>query len=90
MQCVDMGKESRVGEANTYLGEREETLSDSNDILHLLNRFDALLHYLGVLGARRVEDVPNTFDVALSPIAVGLLHSLWRTIVSTRIAGTSE
>ena len=85
-----MGGESSVGRAYTYLGKREETLGDSNDILHLLNRFDALLHYLGVLGARRVEDVPNTFDVALSPIAVGLLHSLWRTIVSTRIAGTSE
>ena len=73
-----------------YLRERKQVLGDRHDILHLLNRFDALLHYLGVLGARRVEDVPNTFDVALSPITVGFLHSLWRTIVSTGIAGTSE
>ena len=76
MQCVDMGKESRVGEANTYLGEREETLGDGDDILHLLNRLNAVLDNLGVLGAGGVEDVADALDVTLCPVPVGLLHRL--------------
>ena len=60
----------------THLGEGKETLGDGDDILHLLNRLDAVLDDLSVLGARRVEDVTNTADVALSPVPVRLLDSL--------------
>ena len=60
-----------------YLGEREETLSDSDDILHLLNRLNAVLDDLGVLSAGGVEDVADALDVALSPVTVGLLDSLY-------------
>ena len=65
-----------------HLGEREETLSNGDDILHLLNRLDAVLDDLGVLGPGRVEDVADTLDVALGPVPVGLLHRLSSTAVS--------
>lgn len=60
----------------TYLGEREEALGDGDDILHLLNRLDAILNDLSVLRTGRVEDVADTLNVALGPVPVGFLHSL--------------
>ena len=60
-----------------YLGEREETLSDSDDILHLLNRLNAVLDDLGVLSAGGVEDVAHALDVALGPVPVRLLDGLF-------------
>ncbi len=74
----------------TDLGKGEETLGDGDDILHLLNRLDALLDDLGVLCARRVEDVADALDVALCPVPVGLLDGLWRGRVSTEDGGTGE
>ena len=70
-----------------HLGEREETLSNGDDILHLLNRLDAVLDDLGVLGPGRVEDVADTLDVALGPVPVGLLHRLSSTAVSVYANG---
>ena len=67
-----------------HLGEREETLSNGDDILHLLNRLNAVLDDLGVLGARCVEDVADTLDVALSPVPVGLLHGLEKMYCQSR------
>lgn len=58
------------------LGESEETLSDRNNILHLLNRLDAVLDNLGVLGTGRVQDILHALDVTLSPVPVRLLHRL--------------
>ena len=65
-----------------HLGEREETLSNGDDILHLLNRLDAVLDDLSVLGAGRVEDVADALDVALRPVPVGLLYRLSEKLAS--------
>ena len=62
--------------SGTHLGERKETLGDGDDILHLLNRLDAVLDDLGVLGPGRVEDVADTLDVALGPVTVRLADGL--------------
>ena len=72
----------------THLREREETLSDRNDILHLLNRLDAVLNDLGVLGPGRVEDVADALDVALGPVPVRLLHRLSSTNVLAYVNST--
>ena len=72
-----MGSEKNRSQKVTDLGEREETLGDVDDILHLLNRLDAVLDDLGVLGTGGVEDVTDALDVALSPVTVGLLDSLY-------------
>ena len=72
------GRSKERHRGRTHLRERKETLGDGDDILHLLNRLDAVLDDLGVLRARRVEDVAHTCDVALCPVAVWLLHSLER------------
>lgn len=61
----------------THLREREETLGDGDDILHLLNRLDAVLDDLSVLSAGRVQDVLDAVDVSLRPVAVRLLHGLF-------------
>ena len=62
--------------SGTHLGERKETLGDGDDILHLLNRLDAVLDDLGVLRAGGVEDVEHAVDVALRPVPVRLLRGL--------------
>ena len=66
-----------VEKQETHLGERKEPLGDGDDILHLLNRLDAVLDDLGVLGAGRVEDVADALDVALGPVPVRLLDGLF-------------
>ena len=82
-----VGRSKGRHRGRTHLREREETLGDGNDILHLLNRLDAVLDDLGVLGPGRVEDVADTLDVALGPVPVGLLHRLSRTAVSVYANG---
>lgn len=82
-----MGRSEGRHRGRTYLRERKETLRDGDDILHLLNRLDAVLDDLGVLGPGRVEDVADTLDVALGPVPVGLLHRLSRTAVSVYANG---
>lgn len=59
-----------------YLGESKQVLGDRHDILHLLNRRDAVLDSLRVLRTRRVEDTPDAVDVALCPVAVRLSDAL--------------
>ena len=59
-----------------HLGECEETFSDGDDILHLLNRRDAVLDGLGVLRTRRIEDTLDTIDMALRPVTVRLPDAL--------------
>ena len=71
----DVNEDER--QKRTHLGEREKTLGDRDNILHLLNRLDAVLDDLGVLGTGGVEDVADALDVALSPVTVGLLDSLY-------------
>ncbi len=71
----------------THLGEREEALGDGDDILHLLNRLDAVLDDLGMLGAGRVQDVLDAVDVTLRPVAVRLLHGLLNGGVSSLAHG---
>ena len=62
--------------SGTHLRESKETLGDGDDILHLLNRLDAVLDDLGVLRAGGVEDVEHAVDVALRPVPVRLLRGL--------------
>jgi len=58
------------------LGESKETLSDRNDILHLLNRVNSVLDSLSVFGASTVEDSLNFGNLSFSPVTVGLTDGL--------------
>jgi len=58
------------------LGESKETLSDRNDILHLLNRVNSVFDSLSVFGASTVEDSLNFGNLSFSPVTVGLTDGL--------------
>ena len=58
------------------LGESKETLSDRNNILHLLNRADSVLDSLCVFGTSTVENPLDFCNLCLSPITVGFTDGL--------------
>ena len=60
----------------TYLGKSEEPLSDVDNILHLLNRLDAILNGLGVLSPRAVENILDALNMTISPVTVWLPNTL--------------
>ena len=60
----------------THLGHGKQTLRDIDDILHLLNRPDALLDSFGVLRPRAIQNRLDLVNVSLSPLLVWLLHAL--------------
>lgn len=47
------------------------------DILHLLNRGDAVLNGLGVLSTGLSQDILDLVDVRLSPVLVRLFEELY-------------
>ena len=69
------------------LGESKETLSDRNDILHLLNRVDSVLDRLSVLGTSTIEDSPDFGNLGLSPVTVGLTDGLEKNLRVNALGG---
>ena len=73
-----------------YLRERKQVLGDRHNILHLLNRRDAVLDSLRVLRTRRVEDAPDAVDVTLCPVAVRLPDALPNALLLPNWRGNTK
>lgn len=59
-----------------YLRHSEESLGEGNNVLHLPNGVDAVLHGLGVFSARALKNAFDALNVALSPFTVRLPDDL--------------
>jgi len=53
-----------------HLGQLEKRFGKGDNILHLANRVDTLLHSLCMLGAGTVKYLFNALDMAFRPLAV--------------------
>ena len=65
-----------MGARNTDLGNGKESLGERDDILHLANFVDAILHGLRVFCTRTVEHALDTSNVVLGPLFVGQANGL--------------